>query len=208
MFLWVKTRVIAAPGFDPEKLGDAVCFVMERPGLTDEAVLDQHCLEADRPPPSAGLHVPGLAESSAVVFLRRGGRRLFRRSAASDLPRLERIVRAVGNGQPADVTLVPVAIYWGRAPDKEGSTLKLLLSENWEIAGRVKRFFQVILNGRSVLVQLSAPVSVRERLSEGLDPHLTARKNARVVRVHIRRQREVTIGPHLSHRRTHSLIHI
>jgi glycerol-3-phosphate O-acyltransferase len=202
MFLWVKTRVLTAPGFDPDKLGDAVCFVMERPGLTDEAVLDQHCLEAGRPPPSAGLHVPGLAEPSAVVFLRRGGRRLFRRSAASDLPRLERVVRAVGNGQPADVTLVPVAIYWGRAPEKEGSTLKLLLSENWEIAGRVKRFFQVILNGRSVLVQLSAPVSVRERLSEGLDPHLTARKIARVVRVHFRRQREVTIGPDLSHRRT------
>ena len=55
MFLWVKTRVLTAPGFDPDKIGDAVCFVMVRPGLTDESVLDQHCLDAGRPPPSACL---------------------------------------------------------------------------------------------------------------------------------------------------------
>jgi glycerol-3-phosphate O-acyltransferase len=202
MFLWVRTRVITAPGFDAERLGEAVCFVLERPGLTDEAVLDQECLEAGRTPPSAGLHVAGLAESSAIVTLRRGGRRLFRRSTGASLPRLERIVRAVANGEPEDVTLVPVSIFWGRAPEKEGSTLKLLLSENWEITGRVKRFFQVVLNGRDVLVHISAPVSVRERLSEGLEPARTVRKIARVIRVHFRRQREVTIGPDLSHRRT------
>lgn len=202
MFLWVKPNVIVPPGFDIAALGDSVCFVMERPGLADAALLDHECLRVGRAPASAGLHVPGLAESRAVVFLRRSGRRLFRRSSPPDLSRLDRLVRAVANGEPDDVTLVPVSVFWARSTDKEGSAFKLLLSENWEIAGRIKRFFQVIFNGRGVLVHVSTPVSVRQVVDEGLDAERTVRKVARVIRVHFRRQRVATIGPDLSHRRT------
>jgi glycerol-3-phosphate O-acyltransferase len=39
-------------------------------------------------------------------------------------------------------------------------------------------------------------------VDEGQSDDITARKLARVLRVHFRRQREVAIGPDLSHRRT------
>ena len=197
LFIWVRTRV---PEEDREilvSLGDGpVCFVLERQGLTESAVLDQVCLRAERDPPSRGIQVPGLRESSATVFLRRPGRR------PPDLSRLDRIVRAVGNGQPDDIRIVPVTVFWGRSPEKSGSALKLLLSDDWAIGGTLRKLFMIIVHGRDVMVQVSAPISVRELVAEGLPPERTVRKLARVLRVHFRRQRMSAIGPDLSHRRT------
>jgi len=196
LFLWVRTRLPEDQREILGALGDGpVCFVLERQGVAESAVLDQECMRAGRAPPSRGIHVPGLRESGATVFLRRSGR-------PPDLTRLERIVGAVAAGQPEDVSIVPVAVFWGRSPDKEGSALKLLLSDDWAVGGTLRKLFMVLFHGRDVMVQFSAPVSVRAFVAEGLSPERTARKLARVLRVHFRRQRMSAIGPDLSHRRT------
>ena len=196
LFLWVRTRLPEDQGEVLGALGDGpVCFVLERQGLAESAVLDQECLRAGRPLPSRGIHLPGLRESRATVFLRRSGR-------PPDLSRLVRIVAAVAGGQPEDVRIVPVTVFWGRSPDKEGSALKLLLSDDWAIGGTLRKLFMILFHGRDVMVQFSAPVSVKEFVAEGLPPERTVRKLARVLRVHFRRQRMSAIGPDLSHRRT------
>ena len=56
---------------------------------------------------------------------------------------------------------MPAAVYWGRAPQKERSLIRLLLSEDWVIASRVRRFFTVLFNGRNTTVQLGEPISLR-----------------------------------------------
>jgi len=197
LFIWVRTRTPEDQKELLQALGDdPVCFALERQGLTEAAVLDHVCLRAGRDAPSRGLRLPGLRESSATVFLRRSARR------PPDLSRLDRIVRSVGDGQPADVRIVPVAIFWGRSPEKSGSALQLLLSDDWAIGGTLRKLFMVIVHGRDVMVQFSAPVSVREIVKEGLPPERAVRKLARVLRVHFRRQRMSAIGPDLSHRRT------
>jgi glycerol-3-phosphate O-acyltransferase len=196
LYLWVRTRLPEDQEAVLGSLGDGpVCFVLERQGLAESAVLDQECMRAGRAPPSRGIHVPGLRESGATVFLRRSGR-------PPDLSRLERIVNAVAGGQPEDVSIVPLAVFWGRSPDKEGSALKLLLSDDWAIGGTLRKLFMILFHGRDVMVQFSAPVSVRNFVAEGLPPERTVRKLARVLRVHFRRQRMSAIGPDLSHRRT------
>jgi len=196
LFLWVRTHV---PEDQEEVLGTLgegpVCFVLERQGTAEAAVLDQECISAGRVPPSRGIYVPGLRESRATVFLRRPGR-------PPDLSRLERIVGAVAAGQPEDVRIVPVAIFWGRSPDKEGSALKLLLSDDWAVGGTLRKLFMILFHGRDVMIQFSPPVSVRAFVAEGLSTERTVRKLARVLRVHFRRQRMSAIGPDLSHRRT------
>ena len=44
---------------------------------------------------------------------------------------------------------------------KERSLIRLLLSEDWVIGSRVRRFFTVLFNGRNTTVQLGEPMSLR-----------------------------------------------
>ncbi|MGB5543517.1 MAG: glycerol-3-phosphate 1-O-acyltransferase PlsB [Gammaproteobacteria bacterium] len=202
MFVWVRTRV---PKEELEAMRalppGPVCYVLEKPGLADAAVLDNELLQLGREPASRGIDAGDLKESRALIHLRSHGRTFLRRNRPPDLSRLGRIFQAVADGQIDDVTVVPVSIYWGRAPDKERSLLKLFFSENWAISGRLRRLFTILVHGRNVLVQFSAPISVSQFLREA-PGDLPVRKMARVLRVHFRRQRAATIGPDLSHRRT------
>jgi glycerol-3-phosphate O-acyltransferase len=127
-------------------------------------------------------------------------RRVPRRKARPG--RLERLAEAVQAGQAEEIIIVPVSVFWGRSPDKERSVFKLLFSEDWGIAGRLRKLFMIVLHGRNVLVQFSEPVRLSQLVAEGHPPALVARKLGRVLRVHFRRLRIATIGPDLSHRRT------
>ena len=91
---------------------------------------------------------------------------------------------------------------WGRAPDREGSWLRVLLSENWERVGRFRRFLSVVVNGRNLFVQFGDPVSLRAALEDGADAARAVRRLTRTLRVALARQRAAAIGPDLSHRRT------
>ncbi len=199
LFLWVRTNLLEGQAERVKALeGKPVCYVLERPGLADLAVVEQECLKAGLPVPSAGMTVGGQREWRAVAYLRHTRRR--RRPHQSE--RLERLAQAVQSGREEDVVVVPVTVFWGRSPDKERSFFKLLFSENWGIAGRIRKFFAVIIHGRNVLVQFSEPVSLAQMVDEGPNPALVVRKLSRVLRVHFRRLRVATIGPDLSHRRT------
>ena len=69
--VWVRTRIPEGQRDALSSLGDGpVCFVLERQGLAESAVLDQECRRAGRPLPSQGIHVPGLREGSAVSLAR------------------------------------------------------------------------------------------------------------------------------------------
>ena len=100
-----------------------------------------------------------------------------------------------------DVLLVPTAVYWGRAPQKEGSWLRLLFAENWALTSRARKFFSVLINGRNVMVEMGEPISLRSML-DCTPAHDQARRVTRVLRGILRRQRAIRIGPDLSHRRT------
>jgi glycerol-3-phosphate O-acyltransferase len=197
LFLWVRTRTIDSQLQRLSALvGQPTCYVLEHPGMGDMAVLEQECIRHGLPRPSAGLALDAGKEWRAVAFLRESRGR--KRKPA----RLERLAQAVQASQAKEVVIVPVSIYWGRSPEKEGSLVKLLFSEDWRIVGRLRKLFMIIFQGRDVLVQFSEPVLMSGLVAAGPNPALVARKLGRVLRVHFRRLRIATIGPDLSHRRT------
>ncbi len=199
LFLWVKTRTLEPQLERLVALADGpLCYVLERPGLADLAVLEQECIRRGLPRPSAGMSAEGLKEWRAVAYLRPTPRGRRRRQG----DRLERLAAAVQSNRVAEVVVVPVSVYWGRSPDKERSFLKLLFLEDWGLVGRLRRAFMILFHGRNVLVQFSEPVRLSRLVAEGPNPALVARKLSRVLRVHFRRLRIATIGPDLSHRRT------
>ncbi|MDH4107711.1 MAG: glycerol-3-phosphate 1-O-acyltransferase PlsB [Gammaproteobacteria bacterium] len=179
-----------------------VCYVLETGGLADTLALERLCRLHGLPSPTGSIEFGGVTESSRVVVLRRMQGFLFRRPRLRGSMRLKRIIEAAADSGDTKLLLVPVAIYWGRSPDKEGSWLKLLFSEYWEVAGRTRKFFVTLFQGRNTLLRYSEPLPLSTFASELGDTELAYRKVSRILRVHFRKRRNATVGPDLSHRRT------
>ena len=200
--LWVRAAV--QPAEAPEALTAPrvpVCYVLETDSLADRAVLCNVTAKA-------GLPYPEKRSSSLPVEERRsyfdvGRRRRFWDATVSRRPppHLLALVEALRADSVRDVMLVPTAVYWGRAPEKEGSWLRLLFAENWTLTSRVSKFFAVLVNGRNVMVDMGQPTSLRSLL-DAAPAHDQARRITRILRGGLRRQRAIRIGPDLSHRRT------
>ncbi|HEX5788517.1 MAG TPA: glycerol-3-phosphate 1-O-acyltransferase PlsB [Woeseiaceae bacterium] len=201
--LWA--RPVIQPDAPPALLTDpgaAVCYVLETGGLADLLALEQACARAGMPSPTAPLAYGEFRERSSFVVLHRSKGFLVRRPAPEGSKRLRRLVDAAGGENPQALLLIPVAIYWGRAPDKDRSLMKLMFAENWELVGRTRKFLTTLVLGRSTLLRYSDALPVRAIVEEGIDRTLAFRKVSRILRVHFRQRRIATVGPDLSHRRT------
>jgi len=177
-----------------------VCYVLETGGLADTLALERICRLHGLPSPTARLEFSGIRESRRIVVMRRMRGFFFRRPARQGSMRLKRIVEASIAEGGKELLLVPVAIYWGRSPDKERSWLKLLFAEDWDVAGRTRKFFATVLHGRNTLLRYSEPLPLSSIIQQGLEPELAYRKVSRILRVHFRQRRTATVGPDLSHR--------
>ena len=112
------------------------------------------------------------------------------------------MIRTLRADPAADFCLVPVAVYWGRAPQHEASWWRLLLAEDWVLTSRLRKLLQVLFNGRDTLVEFDAPLSLRELLGAELAATTRGWRVARSLHALYARRRAVRIGPDLSHRRT------
>ncbi|MBT8136051.1 MAG: glycerol-3-phosphate 1-O-acyltransferase PlsB [Gammaproteobacteria bacterium] len=205
LFLWVRDRVLPE-NFAASLAADVpVVYVLANDALSTRLVVAGVCARQDLPAPAAAIAgFPGERNSVAYVRRLRGWWR--RRLVPIRSERLTRLVERVREDSGRDVQVVPVSVFWGRSPDKERAPLKLLFSESWAPAGRIRKALIIMVHGRQMLVQFSEPIRlqnfVAEATAEGLDTERTVRKLSRVLRVHMRRLRVATIGPDLSHRRT------
>lgn len=177
-----------------------ICYVLERRSVADQVALEKVTQANGLPEPGQALRPPLPAQSLFFLERRAGfwGDRIDRRIGAT----LRELVAAVARDPALDVDLIPVNVFWGRAPDKSGSWLRVLLAENWERVGRFRRLLSVIVNGRNLFVQFGEPVSLRSLVDEGNDPARAVRRAARTLRTALARQRTAAIGPDLSHQRT------
>jgi glycerol-3-phosphate O-acyltransferase len=179
-----------------------VCYVLERESHTDFAVLSDVCARHNLPRPARRLMMAEKrADRAYFELLRRPS--LFSTRNAARAPRyLVQLVAAAAAYTQFDVDLVPVAIFWGRAPHKEVSWWRLLFTEDWILVGRFRKFLSVIFNGRNTLVYFGEPIRLRDVMEEGLTEPRSVRRVLRALRMELRAQRASSIGPDLSHRRT------
>ena len=107
-----------------------VCYVLDADRALDLRVLQRACAQAGLPRPRKALPAPGPGPKlkSLLVLTRKVGfwrTRVDRRPP----PELRRLLRGVHGDDASDVLLVPVAVYWGRAPRREHvSWFRLLFS--------------------------------------------------------------------------------
>ncbi len=200
--LWVRVTIkpedaVAAIAARPRP----VCYVLERESHSDFAVLNNVCAQHNLPRPTRRLMMGGRRAERAYFELTRPS--LFGRRNAARAPRyLVQLIDAAAACPQFDLDLVPVAIFWGRAPHKEISWWRLPFTEDWILVGRFRKFLSVVFNGRNTLVYFGEPIRLRDALDEGLSEPRSVRRVLRTLRTILRAQRASSIGPDLSHRRT------
>ena len=204
LYFWVRTTVFPERledlGLDP---GKPVCYVLQHRHLSDLLVLDEETRRAGLPPAGAAFSAFDVRATQAVFCLNGSSALLASpRERYTPTPLMGDLVRSALANPGCDVQIVPVVILWGRRPDKQDSILKALFSETWRQPGPFGRLLTILLHGRNVLVRFNAPISLGSLSREGVDAAQAQRKLSRVLRVHFRRQREMAIGPDLSHRNT------
>ncbi len=199
--LWVRCKILPED-VEARLRGRAhpVCYVLERRSAVDLTVLQNVCERMRLPPPRRRLlGRRGELRSHFYLTRLRGfwNERLDRRPP----PQIEQMLRVLDADPEADIDLVPVAVYWGRAPQREQSWFRLLLVENWAFTSRVRKFLQVLFNGRNALIEFEEPVSLRSLIGEESGLALRGRRVTRTLRALYVQRRAARIGPDLSHRR-------
>jgi glycerol-3-phosphate O-acyltransferase len=179
-----------------------VCYVLERESQTDLAVLNNACGQLRLPRPERRL-LMGTARADRAHFEVARRANFFSTRLLERAPRCLVQLVAAAMAQPEfDVDLVPVVIFWGRAPHKEASLWRLLFAEDWVLVGRFRKLLSLVVNGRNTLVYFGEPLRLRDAMQDGMDAPRSVRRVLRTLRTILRAQRASTIGPDLSHRRT------
>ncbi|HEY7752530.1 MAG TPA: 1-acyl-sn-glycerol-3-phosphate acyltransferase, partial [Steroidobacteraceae bacterium] len=202
MRLFVRATVVPADA--RERLrgrARAVLYVLEERSLSDMVALELACMDGGLRRPGKRLKLRGLdLPYSSVALERRAG--VLRRRADRRTPReLARAAAAAGADEALDLDIVPVAVYWGRAPQRERSFLRLVFSENWALVGPFRRVLSILVNGRSTLIRFGEPRALRSYVAAGPDGARGARRLLKDLRAEFRHMRTDTLGPDLSRRR-------
>jgi glycerol-3-phosphate O-acyltransferase len=183
-----------------------IVYALQYQSFGQELVIDKVITDAGLPSTSNTLI--GDQEKRINPFFssyKRAGAPFRKRGVPLVSKRLTRWIDFIKDQPEQDIQIVPVAVYWGRSPDKERSFVKIWSQSSGKLGGRLSTLFAVILNGRETAIRFSQPISLRQLINEGKDTEITARKLSRVLRVHFRQVNATVLGPDLSHRST--LVH-
>ena len=211
LYRWIRPDVVRSPALDHLPANAAIVYVLDARSWSNLLVLEEECGKQGLPMPLARLD-EGLRLAEARPLRRwhrvytiapRQPLQAWLKNEKKRSRMLAGLLDAVAGSQQLDVLLTPVSIFWGRPVARKRHWLTLLFSETWGIAGRTRRFFSILFNGRDMLVQFAEPLSLREfaaahpgagddrldALQETLEQTFTEIKTA-------------TLGPDMSHRRT------
>lgn len=144
-------------------------YVLQDYSRSNSILIDLQTQEHKLPPALVGVKdlAHDLDENAAIIFLNHP-------KATDDQlsPRLARLVAATLQHPDLNIRLVPVSILWGRAPEKEDSLFKLLMTDNWEDPSITKQLFNIGVMGRDTFVQFHAPQNLRTIVYQQLNADL------------------------------------
>ena len=200
LFSWIKPTIL---GCDETTLGintlDDVCYVLPYRSIADLLVIDKACEAAGLPRPSDPL---GQAQQrGAFFFLGQPEGALGRKTQRQYTGRLTKLLEQQAE-QSRPIKLIPVSLFWGHQPDREGSWFKHLFSENWTVTSRLKKLLAIIFHSKHILVQFSQAIDLSELTTDSAADEKHERKLLRLLRVRFNQQKQAILGPDISHRRT------
>ena len=199
--LWVRPSVLPDGLAERFSSGRPVLYALEKRSVVDVAVLEFACRARRLPQPLAPMGSGTVLPVSCLFLERRTG--FFGQRVDRRLPEALRTLTGVAAADLAfDVDIVPVSLFWGRAPGRERSWFRLMVAEGWDIGGRFRKLVSLLVNGRNLLVLFGDALPLQPSLAETRGQPRGPRRLWRQLRTQFRNQRVSTLGPDLSHRRT------
>jgi glycerol-3-phosphate O-acyltransferase len=209
--LWVLRglmRLFVRPALVPEDAAQRlsgtarpVLYVFEERSLSDRLAVEQVCMDARLRRPGKRLAMGAFSLPQSYVALERRAGVLRRRPDRRMPAELAAATAAAAREPGLELDIVPVAVYWGRAPQRERAWLDLVLSEQWALVGPFRRLLSIVLNGRSTLIRIGDAKRLRDYATAAADPSRAARRLLKDLRAEFRHMRADTIGPELATRR-------
>ena len=195
-------RTIARPrigGEPPASLPEEVVYVLPQRSLSDLVVLELVCGKHSWPSPRSRIRLGDDEEKGRAIFLARPTGPLQRNTMRAIPKRLGRLLEHPGAAD-SGIALLPVQVFWGRTTNRQGSLVGMLFSEHWAATSRLRRFVNILISRKHIVVDFGEPLALRE--SAKGDQNKRARRTARILRVRLRQQKVAALGPDFSHRRT------
>jgi glycerol-3-phosphate O-acyltransferase len=204
LYRWIRTHVF------PEQLAMLnvrtdvpIIYVLHEQHLSNLLVLDHECRQMGLPPALKPVQDGGfVARRSFFVLAREPDGADVPNPRRDHSPLLYSMVRQADLNPQFEVQLVPVTILWGREPGKQDSIVKALFAETWQRVTPLRQIVAILIHGRHTVVRFSAPLSLRQMVNESTAEEGPVKKISQVLALHFHQQREMAIGPDLSHRRT------
>jgi len=196
LFLWVRVEVfpedVATTGLDSRR---PILYVLADRSLADLLVIGEIARRNRLPDPQSRLPLDGLEKYHSIYSLASRSPMIDwfkRRRKHSEM--LADILRAFGEKRALELQIVPVSVFWGRPLARQKSWLQVLFADTWSLAGRIRKFFTILIQGRNTRLIFSQPIELRELVDAAaggrpdLQDLLTATLN---------QQREATFGPRI-----------
>ncbi len=204
LYLWAKVDVVPTSieqlKLDPDK---PVIYVLESRAWSSLLVLEHECAELGLTSPLQRLPTPELRNWHSVYTI--APRQPFK-AWLQNQPKRSRMIRGIletlQENPGLDIQFVPVSIFWGRPVSKQKHAFTVLFAHSWEVAGRIRQFFRILIHGRDTLVQFSEVISFRGLLVDSLDNDENIDNIQRVLSDRLLQVKTATLGPDTSHRRT------
>lgn len=204
LYQWAKVDVVPTSieqlKLDPDK---PVIYVLESRAWSSLLVLEHECAQLGLTSPLLRLPTPELRNWHSVYTI--APRQPFK-AWLQNQPKRSRMIRGIletlQENPGLDIQLVPVSIFWGRPVSKQKHAFTVLFAHSWEVAGRIRQLFRILIHGRDTLVQFSEVISFRGLLVDGLDNDENIDNIQRVLSDRLVQVKTATLGPDTSHRRT------
>jgi len=180
-------------GIDKTK---TIIYLMRTHSVTDLLALKMSTDALDLPKPTGNVSVAG-QDHPSCLFLEEPRSVLTRKIKISNIAdNAAQLFRLQRDNPDLDLQIVPVSIFWGRAPGKSSSGWSDLLADQVSPSW-LRKFFIVLFLGRDNFVCYSKAVSSQALAGlSGSDEEL-AHKFIRLAGTHFHRRRQSMTGPTL-----------
>lgn len=203
LYLWIKTEVLLVSDTRATNQNTITVYVLASRSWTDLLVLEQECRALNITRPRSRIkqtqlnnwhHVYTVAHSQPLKAW------LQQKTKRSTM--LSGIFQALTDNPELDVRFVPVVVFWGRPVLKQKHWFRVLFSETWGFAGRTRRFFSILFNGKNTLIQFSPAISFRELINNHPQRDDAVDNLQSILSDRLTEIKTATLGPDISHRRT------
>ena len=204
LYLWIKTEVIRPDEMPAGDDNTAIIYVLQSRAWSDLLVVEHECKRLNITRPLSHPIQQALKKWHSVYTVAQSQPlKAWLQQETKHSSMLSGICQALEDNPELNVCFVPVVIFWGRPVLKQKHWLRVLFSETWGFAGRTRRFFTILFNGKNTLLHFSSAISLRE-LIDASSTHnteivedLQKQLSARLTEI-----KTATLGPDISHRRT------